>query len=45
MPLAWQEDIAIPADEEAINSRSYKDAGVDVDAAAELERQDAGGQL
>ena len=34
--LSMKDNIAIPADEEAINSRSYKDAGVDVDAAARL---------
>lgn len=36
MLTAWPEDIPFPTDEEAINNRSYKDAGVDVDAAAEL---------
>jgi phosphoribosylformylglycinamidine cyclo-ligase len=32
----WRKNIPFPTDEEAINSRSYKDAGVDVDAAADL---------
>ena len=36
MPWAWRQNIAFLANEEAIKSNSYKDAGVDVDAAADL---------
>ena len=36
MPRAWRNTIPFPSGEEAINGKSYRDAGVDVDAAAGL---------